>query len=304
MNEQILNWLSEDKNPAIKYRTLTEICDKSPEECQETYDLIWEQKAIIKMLEKQDENGLWDNKNWGVHTSMRHLTAFAEHGIQKDKRLDNFVDYTVNILKSSEKKGDLAGCAAPLTLRALVMMGYHDISDIRELISQFAEAQLYDGGFMCKMKLDKKPDRKSCYKAAITGMLLYAECKRKNILPDNADNLINYFLKRDVFYSSDKSQAFYDKDGKVGWRFVDNFFPVEPMRIGIPLIMSGLSILGAGNHPALTEAWKLFKDKEDENGILKLEGTLTKQPCRFGTVGKDNKWITFYALLAEKYRML
>ena len=305
MNEQVLNWLLEDKNPAIKYRTLTEICGKPQKECQETYDLIWEQKSIVNMMKKQDKNGLWksERRYYGNFLDLKYLTAFAEHGIHKDIRLDRLVEYSVNNFKSA-KKGELGGCAAPLTLRALVMMGYHDIPDVKEIILKLAEEQLNDGGFMCKRLLDRKPERKSCYKAAVTGILLYAECKRKNILPDNANNLINYFLKRNVFYSSDKSKAFYDKDGKVGWRFIDNFFPSEPMRIGIPLIVSALSILGAGNHSALTEAWKLLKEKEDENGILKLEGTLTKQPCSFGTVGKDNKWITFYALLAEKYRTL
>ncbi|MCL2775298.1 MAG: hypothetical protein FWD71_18415 [Oscillospiraceae bacterium] len=305
-DKKIIDWLIEDKNPAIKYRTLTEICGKSPAEYKDIYDLIWEQKSIVNMMNRQDENGLWESEKryYGSFLSLKYLTAFAEHGIQKDTRLDRFVNYTVNILKSSDKNGDLAGCGTPLVLRALVMMGYHDRAEVKELISKFAAAQLYDGGFMCKRLLDRKPERKSCYKAAITGMLLYAECKKKNILPDNSDKLIEYFLKRDVFYSSDKSKAFYDKDGKVGWRFIDNFFPAEPMRIGIHLIVSALSVLGAGNQPAMTEAWKLFKEKENENGILKLEGTLTKQPCSFGTVGKDNKWITFYALLAEKYRML
>ena len=303
MNEQVLNWLLEDKNPAIKYRTLTEICGKSHDECQEVYDSIWEQKSIVNILKKQDANGLWESERryYGNFIDLKYLTAFAENGIKKDIRLDRFVDNTVNGLMLCSKNGDLAGCAVPLVLRLLVMMGYYEREDVREVISQFASAQLYDGGFMCKRLLDRKPDRKSCYKGALAGMLLYAECKRVGILPDNADNLINYFLKRDVFYSSDKSKAFFEKDGKVGWRFVDNFFPAEPMRMGIHLTMSALAILGAGNHPALTEAWQIFKDKQDANGILKLEGTLTKQPCSFGTVGKDNKWITFYAMLAEKY---
>jgi len=304
LDKKITEWLSEDKNPAIKYRTLTEICGKSHEECKDLYNSIWEQKSIVNMMNRQDENGLWENEKryYGNFLDLKYLTAFAEHGIQKDTRLDRFVDNSVSGWKSL-KKGEFASCGGPLVLRALVMMGYHDRPDVKEIISKFAEEQLYDGGFMCKMKLDKKPDRKSCYKAAVTGMLLYAECKKKNILPDNSDKLVEYFLKRDVFYSSDKSNAFYDKDGKVGWRFVDNFFPAEPMRIGIHLIVSALSILGAGNDPAMTKAWQLFKEKEDANGRLKLEGTLTKQPCSFGTVGKENKWITFYALLAEKYRI-
>ena len=57
MNGQSLDWLLEDKNPAIKYRTLTEICGKSQEEYQDVYDSIWEQKSIVNMMSKQDENG-------------------------------------------------------------------------------------------------------------------------------------------------------------------------------------------------------------------------------------------------------
>ena len=305
MDNKNIDWLLEENNTSIKYRTLTEICGVKPEEIVEVYNLIWENKSIIKMLQKQDENGLWDKKDYGNFVSLRYLTAFAEHGLQKDKRIDNFVDYTVSNLQLATKNKDLAGCASPLTLRALVMLGYHDRNDVKELINIFAESQLYDGGFMCKRLLDRKPERKSCYKAAVSGLLLYAECKRKNILPNNSNKLVDYFLKRDVFYSSDKSSSF--KDGRFGWRFIDNFFPVEPMRMGIMQIVSALSILGAGNNHAMNEAWILLKNKENENGRLKLEGTLTKQPCSFGKASSgnkdENKWVTLYAVLAEKYKI-
>jgi hypothetical protein len=301
----VLEWLKENDNLAVKYRTMTEIYGKSFEENKDDYDSIWKQKQILNILNKQDENGLWESEKryYGNFTSLRYLTVFAEYGLQKDGRIDRFVEYTIiNILKLWETEGSLAGCAIPLILRALVMLNYHDRDDVKELISKFASAQLHDGGFMCKRLLDRKPERKSCYKASIAGLLLYAECKRKNVLPENSENLANYFLKRDIFYSSDKKSRF--DEGRVGWRFVDNFFPVEPMRMGLPLIVSALSILGVGNNPAMEEAWKLLKDKEDENGRLHLEGTLTKQPCSFGKVGQANKWLTFYSKLAEKYRIV
>ncbi|MCL2433517.1 MAG: hypothetical protein FWD16_03240, partial [Clostridia bacterium] len=147
----------------------------------------------------------------------------------------------------------------------------------------------------------KKPERKSCYKGALAGLLLYAECKRKDILPGNADKLIDYFLNRDVFYSTDKTKSFYE-DGRYGWRFIDNFFPVESQRMGLPLIVSAMSILGAGNQPAMAEAWALLGQKADADGRMQLEGTLTKQPCSFGKAGQENKWITFYAELAKRYK--
>ena len=147
------------------------------------------------------------------------------------------------------------GCGFPMKLRALVMMGYHERDDVMGLITRFARRQLYDGGFNCERLLKQKPERKSCFKAAIQGLLLYAECKRKNILPDNADKLLDYFLNQDVFYSNDRTKNF--NEGRPGWRFIDNFFPAEPNRTGLPLIVSSLSILGAGNHPALMESWEM-----------------------------------------------
>ncbi|MCL2488544.1 MAG: hypothetical protein FWE80_07665 [Oscillospiraceae bacterium] len=296
MHDTVINWLIEEDNPAVRYRTLTELCGRPAAEAEDSYASVWQQKSIVKMLQKQDENGLWSSKDWGGHTPLRYLTAFAEHGVKQDKRLDRFVDHTVGILQSAADEGDLAGCAGPLTLRALVMMGYGGREDVMALISAFSAAQLRDGGFICKRLLDKKPLRKSCFKAAFAGLLLYAECSRKGILPGGAEELVGYFLKRNVFYY----QGLSLKDGRPGWRFTDNFFPVEPMRMGLPLIAAALAVLGAGEHPAMGETWALLKEKQDENGKYHLEGTLVKQPCSFGKVGQSNKWVTFYALLAQK----
>ena len=291
----VINWLIEDNNPAIKYRTLTEICDKSPEDCRDDYAAIWEHKSVVRLFSKQDGNGLWANNSY------EYLSACAELGLHKDKRLYNYIDYIVKDMTSfAHNTNDLGSCKFPLMLRALVMMGYHEQIDVKNLISRFAVAQLYDGGFNCQRLLKKNPDRKSCYKAALQGLLLYSECKRKNIIIDNTDKLLDYFLNRDIYYSNDRTMTFNQE--KVGWRFIDNFFPAEPIRMGLPLIISALSILGAGNHAALTESWEILNAKKDSNGRLALEGTLSKFSYNFGKVGNENKWVTFYALLAEKHR--
>jgi len=39
------------------------------------------------------------------------------------------------------------------------------------------------------------------------------------------------------------------------------------------------------------------------NHINLLDGTLSKQTNSFGTIGKPNKWTTFYAMFAEKYKI-
>ena len=193
------------------------------------------------------------------------------------------------------------GCSNALVLRAIVMLGYHDKPGVQILIKDYAASQLSDGGFICQRLLEKKPTRKSCYKASVAGLLLYAACRQRGIHLENTNALTGYFIKRNVFYTSDKSQLLANE--RPGWRVIDNFFPVESMRMGLPLILASLSIIEAGNESGLIEAWDRLDEKKNDNGRFVLEGTLSKQPCSFGKVGDENKWVTFYALLAEKHRM-
>ena len=294
MTKEVLNWLLEDENPAIKYRTLTELNDNPPANYQDCYNKIWEQKQIKKLLSKQDVSGLWGMKDIRDISSIQILMAFAEYGLSKDDRIDRYAEFIINKMNEwKEKDIDVFTCYAPVSLRSLVMLGYHDRSSVMELLSAFAATQIHDGGFMCKRMLDKKTNRKSCYKAAANALFLYAECKRKNILPDNAKNLVNYFLQRDVFYSTDKTKIFIDMHG------VPKGF--GPMKIGIPLFMASLSILGEGSNPILKETWIMMDERKNEHGRYRAEGAAA-QPGIFGKDGHENKWSTFYALLAEKYR--
>jgi len=294
MTNNVLDWLLEDENPAIKYRTLTELNDKDPADYQEYYSKIWEQKQIKKLLSKQDSNGLWGMKDIRDINSIQILMTFAEYGLSKDERIDKYVDFIINKMNEWKHNDiDVFTCYAPVSLRSLVMLGYHDRSDVTELVSAFAATQIHDGGFMCKRMLDKKPKRKSCYKAAADALFLYAECKRKNILPDNAKALTNYFLEREVFYSTDKVKSFIDMHG------VPKGF--GPMKIGIPLFMASLSILGEGNNPVLNKTWAMMEERKNKQGRFRAEGAASL-PGIFGKDGHENKWSTFYALLAEKYR--
>ncbi len=304
----MIDWLLEKQNPAIRYRAMTELLDvsKSDQEASLGYQEIWAAKDIQAMLARQNEKGIWEHteNEYGVHTSLRYLTAFAENGLRQDSRLEHAVEYAVRFLvekETADLSHDYSGCSNALVLRALVMLGYHQEIGVKSLINRYVETQLFDGGFICRRLLAKRPDRKGCYKASVAALLLYAECKRQGIPLLGCEQLVEYFLKRDVFFSSgDKAKLLLD--GKPGWRSVDNFFPVETMRIGLPLIVSALSILGAGNQPSLERAWEYLARKKNQDGRLALEGTLTKQPCKFGKVGDENQWVTFYALLAEKYR--
>jgi hypothetical protein len=300
--------LGQSPHTGIRYRVLTELLDVpvSDVEAARLCAATWASKDVQRMLARQGADGIWDHagiKEYGVHTSLRYLTACAEHGLGRGPRLDGAAAHAVRFLVEKEDAdlhADYSGCSSALLLRALVMLGYHDEPGTQWRLARYAATQLADGGFICRRLLAQRPARKSCFRAALAALLLYAECARQGTALPGADRLVDYFLRRDVFYHGE-GLATLVVDGRPGWRAIDTFFPVEAMRIGLPLTLAALAVLGAGREPALDRAWALLAEKRNARGWYILEGTLAKQPCKWGKVGQENDWITFYALLAEKY---
>jgi len=108
-------------------------------------------------------------------------------------------------------------------------------------------------------------------------------------------------MKRRVFYRSDSPDTLVLRE-RPGRRMIDNFFPVEPFRVGLPHLLYAFSILGVGNKPELKEAWGLLQSKKDNEGKSLLEGAPAKSYLPKERVGKPSKWVTLYAILAEKYK--
>lgn len=77
MHEGIREWLLEEENPSIRYRTLTEIFGVPKADAAETYDRIWESRAVQRMLARQSDGGVWEHtrKAYGIHTSTRYFTG-------------------------------------------------------------------------------------------------------------------------------------------------------------------------------------------------------------------------------------
>jgi len=125
------------------------------------------------------------------------------------------------------------------------MLGYRHEAEVTSLPEKYAATQQADGGFICKRLLANKPVRKSCYKASLAALLLYAECKLRNTILPGTEGLLELFLKRDVFYDS-AGKMKLRLDGNLGWCGIDNFFAVETMCIGLPLT---IAVQGGGDQP-------------------------------------------------------
>lgn len=291
VDNELISWLLEESNPWVRLRALTGLCDL-PEDHDEVKS---SRLRVIQTLDAARDLSWMEQKGLAL---IYNLTALAESGLtREDVTIDPIVDKLM--LLPFE-----AGCGDMMLLRALVMLGYGSDSRVNERIEQAADMQLEDGGWLCLqrvMKMNRTP--KSCIKADMHGLLLFGELKKKAIAPDCSGRLIEYFLKRRLFYRMDNPTELV-LNSRPGWRMTDVFFPIEVMRVGLPILLDAFAVLGTGRAPELEEAWRLLEEKADWQGKVGLDGTLSKAYLPKERVGKPSKWGTLYACLALKNRYI
>jgi hypothetical protein len=187
-----------------------------------------------------------------------------------------------------------------MSLRSLVCLGLGNEPMVTEAIKNLPKQQLPDGGFLCENRLKKlKHVPKSCYKANLYALMLCAECEKRGIESYIKESILAYFWNHNIFYRTIDLTTLVLNERK-GWRSIDTFYPFEAMRVGLHNIVESFCGLGYGNDERLQQAWNILNTKKNEEGKYILDGTLTKSYLPKESVGKPSKWVTFYALLAEK----
>lgn len=275
----VIEWLLGNNNPAVAYRTKTELlnehADKEPV-------IAWLTGFLPR--DWMDTKGLW---------STYWLTAIAECGLTYNdidadaSKVDSFYD---------EHKFE-CGCGDFMRLRAMVRLG---LEIPQTLIESMRESQLPDGGFLCLHRLDKlKYTPKSCAKVNMHALMFCAEYKKRGIRLGFEERLISYFWNHQLFYRTDNPEMLM-LDGRIGWRTIDTFYPSEVMRIGLQNIVEAFCALGYGNDIRLEKAWAFLNERKTEDNKYLLDGSLSKSYLRKEPCGKPSKWVTFYALLAHQ----
>lgn len=284
MDNDVLQWLLTDDNPAVKYRTQTELLGQQADKAESA---AWLNSFLPN--DWKNRTGLW---------STYFLNSFAECGLTFE---DTGLDKETAVGFNEDAPFD-EGCGDFMRLRVLVRLGLGDEPKVRSIIKKLLERQLPDGGFLCLHRLDKlKYTPKSCVKVNMQALLFCAECKKKGIHTEIVEPLFGYFWNHKLFYRTDNPEALI-LNARAGWRTIDTFYPFEVMRVGLQNIIEAFCALGYGNDSRLSEAWELLRSKETSEGLYLLNGTLSKSYLPKERVGKPSKWVTFYALLAEKER--
>ncbi len=287
MENHLLEWLLEEKNPEVKLRTQVELLKADREETEASVSLVKHTKIFDKNMALLNEK-----KPWSVCYG---LTAFAEWGLTRDDvDIDQYVDWII------ENTGFAIHCGEGMLLRSLVKLGYGDDKRVENEMKTIFTGLNTDGGFQCisdnKKINDPKCSHKSCYRLTATYLLLLAELKLHGISLPCEQRLIEYFLKRDVLFRTDNMKEV------VVSGYHNTYFPTDCISHGIQEIVYAMSVLGYGNRPECKRAWNFTQQHMLENGKYILTARPSKPYFGIGVKGKENKWITLYMLLAEKYK--
>ncbi len=299
----VIDYLLNCDEPAVVVRTKRDILDTLPTETE--ISAMKHSKNVKRIYTTMHPDGYWlyrgvgDKIDYSNTASTHYILSFlAELGMD---RTDDWVDKAVNRYLNLTEPGKYhktgqdhktgQSCLYAYNLRTFIRMGYRDDERIQERIDTLHNGVRFDNGYLC-VRNSYKTKTKSCIRGSMKALMAYAELPEYWNHP-SCQRIIDYFLSRNIYF---KKPNITEKirDG------MTNRFPFDyGCSLTEPLI--ALSKMGYGNHTALNDAWESLEKSKDSMGRYRLHWT-PPTPFKVGGKGEANPWVTYYALLAQKYR--
>ena len=307
-----LTWLLEEDNPSLMYRALTELLGVDPADprARAAKELIPASAQARAVLDRMHPDGCWRQRNprsgevlgdgveYGAFATTHFCLAYlAELGFDRqDPRVAKAAD---RYLALQQPDGDFwrhFSCLYAYNIRTFLMLSYDGDPRLGKTIDLLLNTRRPDGGYLCDMH-EGKPHRKkakSCIRGSAKALLAFS------MLPelwgsDHCRDLVGYFLRRDGIFRTEDRKTPVNKD------VTQTIFPIH-WRAGLLEILLALSKMGYGRHPELDRAWAILAGKRTDQGKYILDWTPAQALLPGGKRGTPSKWVTFYALLALKYR--
>lgn len=291
MDKQMCEWLLADENPEVKLRTLKEYFkygDEHPEVIRAREKLI-KSKVYARTIKK-----LHSDKKWNKFDA---LMALAEWGLTRKDVGDEIDEEVFELIKETNFK---MLCAEPFLLRDLVKLGYYSEPVVKEEILSVVKLIKEDGGFGCissnKKINDPKKPHKSCARLTVEYLLLAAELKLQGIEMDFYKPIVEYFLKRNIFYRTD------DMKTSMVEVMTETFYPPDPIKVGVHNIIYGLRVLGVSlDSEAMRYGMEVLNKYRLDDGTYKISGFKSVPAFKPGEKDEKNKWITLYAYMTQDF---
>jgi hypothetical protein len=310
VQNSVIQWLLEDDNPSVQFRTLKEVLDydDNSSEVLQAKAAILQSQPVQTLLVKMHPDGYWLQKNPRTQISVGdgvEYDAFATThfclAYLAELRLDRthpLVEKAANrYFALQQADGDWyrhLSCLLGYNIRTFALLGYREDYRLKRALDLLANIDRKDGGYLCDMHEGKRKTVKSCIRGSVKALLAFAE------FPDYWDHprckqLADYFLRRGGIYKSAHPGIPVNQDMQ---------------RLSFPItwganeyeVLYALSKMEHGNDERLRTAWADLENKADPAGRFYLDWTPTQCPWKVGKRSEVNKWITFYVVAARKYK--
>lgn len=309
--------LMNSSNPSIRYFTLKKIFDipDGDERIVREKENIHRSQIVTSILNKQNENGFWGNRNdyqkrftgtlWQLMTLLELGCDPGRSELQKAARylLDIDFDNQKGFLVSW-KGTPQAPCYQGQILWSLLMCNcYNDprVDKIIEWISKNVE--FHDGDTNVKNPDDMCLGSHTCIRATIPIIqsLILVPQKQRNSKVIKLINDGNEFLLLHHVYKRSHNLSKPISPYMTRLTFPNYYYP-DLLQVLLLLVEQGIT------DNRMYEAIELLQSKQRENGFWKLQrqynerkpGDLFPTLAEFGEKGTDSEWITFRAIYVLK----
>jgi len=306
VTQYALDWLLEDQDPSVRYRTLTELLGRgaTAREASAARLAIPDSPAVSAVFEPMAADGSWrygyrDQPNRYLQFVTASLSYIAELGLDaSDGRAAAAVEHLLSLQKADGDFFRHYSCYNGLILRTLNRLGFGEDRRAGRLRALLLNSIRHDGGFHCDMRprrgRNASPPHKSCIKGSLKALLAFAEDPELRGTAE-CELLAQYFLRRHVFCRTD------DLSVPVIPQLLRLSFPIL-YRAGLVEAVYAMCTLGHGRRPEMGKAWASLAQRQLPDGRFPLEGSVNWPHLRTTPRGQPSKWITFYAYLALKHR--
>lgn len=314
-----LQWLLEDEDPSVRFRTLKDLLDYDDDtpEVRQAQSAVLQSSPVQVLLEKMHPAGYWlqenprtrkivgDGVEYGAFATTHFCLAYlAELGLdrthpQVEKAAERYLSLQQPDGDWYEPDGHWYGhlsCMLGYNIRTFARLGYQEDDRLKRSIEWLAHTRREDGGYLCDIHEGKYKTKsaKSCIRGSVKALLAFSEFPNYWEHP-RCKQLVDYFLHRGGIFQS-----------------AHPGIPVNPdmHRLSFPItwrangweVLYALSKMGCGGDKRLSAAWMELETQADRDNRFRLDWTPTQCPWKVGKRGDTNKWITFYVELAKKYK--
>lgn len=324
-----LQWLLESDDPNIRYLTLRDLCDFSPEDrkLKAARKAAHRDGPIATVLSHMKEEGYWERPGPGYNPKYRStvwsLILLAQLGasVEEDRRIEQGCNYLMDHMTeggqftttSSGAPSGTVDCLQGNLLWSLMALGYED-PRMAKAWEWMARTVTGDG--VASMEEKNVPVRYYAYKCGPT-----FACGVNNKLPcawggvkvmlalgripvKERTPLIKEAIRQgvDFFFSIDPLTARYptrdnSKPNRAWWKFGFPVFYVTDLL----QLAEAMAALGYGSDSHLAGILGLILQKQNERGQWLMEYDYTgKTWLDFGEKKQPNEWVTLRAMRVLK----